>query len=92
MRVRLYRAQVVFYDGAEAAVEHGCMFDFRESPRATDCGGERWLPLGVEDTARMVPCDPDRRSEPIVEGATFDVRKGRTRVGAGRMLHPVAQG
>jgi translation elongation factor EF-Tu-like GTPase len=85
-----YRAQVVFHDAAGAAVEHDCVFDFRESERAIERDGEKWLPLDVEDAARMAPFDAERMSAYIVAGAGFEIREGSTLVGSGRVLEPVA--
>jgi translation elongation factor EF-Tu-like GTPase len=86
-----YRAQVVFRDDGGALVEHDCVFDFRESERAIDRDGEKWLPLDVEDAARMAPFDAERMSAVIVAGAEFEVREGSTLVGTGRVLEPVAR-
>jgi translation elongation factor EF-Tu-like GTPase len=85
-----YRAQVAFTDDAGAAVEHDCAFDFGESERAIERDGEKWLPLDVEDAARMAPLDAERMSAIIVAGAEFEVREGRTLVGSGRVLEAVA--
>lgn len=84
-----YRAQVVFHDDAGAVVEHDCVFDFRESERAIERDGEKWLPLDVEDAARMAPFDAERMSAVIVAGAGFEIREGRTPVGSGRVLQAV---
>jgi hypothetical protein len=86
-----YRAQVVFRDDAGVAVEYDCVFDFRESERAIERDGEKWLPLDVEDTARMVPFDAEQMSAVIVAGAAFKVYEGRTLVGSGRVLEAVAR-
>jgi hypothetical protein len=86
-----YRVQVVFHDDAGAAIEHDCVFDFRESERAIDHDGEKWLPLDVEDAARMTPFDAERMSAVIVAGAEFEIREGRTLVGSGRVLEAVAR-
>ena len=85
-----YRAQVVFHDDTGVAVEHDCLFDFRESERAIERDGEMWLPLDVEDTARMVPFDAKQMSEVIVAEVAFTVHEGRTLVGSGRVLEAVA--
>jgi hypothetical protein len=66
------------------------VFDFRESERAIDRDGEKWLPLDVEDVARMIPFDAERMAAVIVAGAGFEVREGRTLVGTGRVLEAVA--
>lgn len=86
-----YRAQVVLRRDGEPEVEHDCVFDFSESVLATERDGEKWLPLGVEDSAVIVPFDADRMSEVIVVGAEFEVLEGRTLVGAGRVTKALAR-
>jgi hypothetical protein len=66
------------------------VFDFRESQRAIDRDGEKWLPLAVEDSAKMTPFDAERMIAVIVAGAEFEIREGRTLVGSGRVLDAAA--
>jgi len=86
-----YRAQVVFHDDAGRVVEHDCVFDFCESERAIERDGEKWLPLDVEDEARMAPFDAEQMSAVIVAGVEFEIREGSTLVGSGRVLDALAR-
>jgi hypothetical protein len=86
-----YRAQLVFHRDGELDVEHDCVFDFSESEQAIERDGEKWLPLGVEDSAVIAPFDADRMSEVMVAGTEFEVFEGRTLVGAGRVVKSLAR-
>jgi hypothetical protein len=86
-----YRAQVTFRVAGRADTQGDCLFDFAGAERAFDRDGEKWLPLGVEDVAVITPFDVERMSEIIVAGAAFEVFEGRTPVGTGRVLEPLAR-
>lgn len=86
-----YRAQLVFRRPGEAELQHDCVFDFTDSELAIERDGEKWLPLGVEDSALIAPFDAERMAEVIVPGAEFEVFEGQTLVGAGRVLKPLAR-